>query len=242
MGRDSSIQWTDHTFNGWIGCTKVSPGCDNCYAETLMDKRFHHVEWGVGKPRRRTAPANWHQPLKWNREAAELGTRFRVFSNSLSDVFDTEVPDAWRVDLFDLIERTPNLDWLVLTKRPHVAGLWGRFPSNVRLGTTIENQEVCDHRIELLLLACERSSVPNFLSLEPLLGPVDLAPWADLLDWVIVGGESGHAHRMMRSTWAREVRDVCQAAGVPFFMKQMSAEHPEDYMIPGDLMIREVPQ
>lgn len=143
--KDSAIQWTDHTFNPWEGCTKVAPECKNCYAETLVDKRFGRAKWGKGQPRRRTSAAYWKQPLTWNRAAAEemannmeLGPsisgpahRPRVFCLSLGDWLDEEVPIEWLADLLALIRATPNLDWQLLTKRPqnwrvrmeHVVGL-----------------------------------------------------------------------------------------------------------------------
>lgn len=119
MAENSAIEWTDHTFNPWIGCTKVSPGCDHCYAEARMDTRLHRVNWGAGQPRRLTK--TWGDPVRWNKahEAffAKHGRRQRVFCASLADVFDNEVPENWRIDLFALIEQTPQLDWLLLTKR-----------------------------------------------------------------------------------------------------------------------------
>lgn len=121
MAENSAIEWCDHTFNPWIGCTKVGPGCDHCYAEHLMDTRYGRVQWGAGNPRSRTSAANWTLPEKWNRDAAAFmaarGRRQRVFCASLADVFDNEVINDWRVDLFRLIAATPNLDWLLLTKR-----------------------------------------------------------------------------------------------------------------------------
>src|SRR5438132_7048312 len=117
MGANTKIPWAHHTFNGWIGCTAVAPECEHCYAEA-MSKFRGWAQWGVGKPRMRTSEENWKKPLRWNREADALGIRYRVFSSSLSDVFDTEVPAEWRNDLFELIRKTPNLDWLLLTKRP----------------------------------------------------------------------------------------------------------------------------
>ncbi|MCO6445011.1 MAG: phage Gp37/Gp68 family protein, partial [Anaerolineae bacterium] len=124
MSGESKIEWTDSTFNPWIGCTKVSPGCDHCYAEA-WDRRFaesgHAMHWGTGKARRRTSESNWRQPVRWNAAhdafLAEHGRRRRVFCASLADVFDNEVPPEWRVDLFDLIRRCENLDFLLLTKR-----------------------------------------------------------------------------------------------------------------------------
>lgn len=125
--KDTNIEWCDHTFNPWIGCTKVSPGCANCFAETLMDTRYGRVKWGKGQPRSRTAVANWNQVRKWNRiEDAKMvsheefvsSRRPRVFCASLADWLDDEVPIEWFIDLLDLIRTTPNLDWLLLTKRP----------------------------------------------------------------------------------------------------------------------------
>lgn len=105
----SKIEWTDHTFNPWIGCSKISLACENCYAQVQQDQRFARVKWGPGEARSRTSPGNWRKPLKWNREAEAAGTRPFVFCASLSDVFDNEVDPAWRLDLFELIEQTPKL-------------------------------------------------------------------------------------------------------------------------------------
>ena len=116
MAENTKIEWADHTFNPWTGCTKVGPGCDHCYAEGWA-KRSGQVQWGHGAARRRTSEANWKQPMRWNAEAERIGVRYRVFCASLADVFDNEVPAEWRADLFDLIAKTPNLDWLLVTKR-----------------------------------------------------------------------------------------------------------------------------
>ena len=117
MAENSKIGWCDHTFNGWIGCTKVDPGCDHCYAEA-RDKRFSKgIHWGPGALRHRTSAANWKKPLQWNWAAKTQGIRYKVFCASLSDVFDNEVDPEWRSDLFELIRKTPHLDWLLLTKR-----------------------------------------------------------------------------------------------------------------------------
>jgi len=210
MAENSKIEWCDHTFNPWEGCTKVSPGCANCYAEA-RNARFSGgmaTLWGKGKPRRRTSAANWRQPLKWNR--AEEGVmvshaefvanrRPRVFCASLADWLDDEVPVEWLADLLDLIRRTPNLDWLLLTKRPEnwdrrvyevrIAAMkgdtarddaiyaftdsWmiGSAPGNVWIGTSVEDQQRADERIPHLLRIPARV---RFLSCEPLLGPVKL--------------------------------------------------------------------
>lgn len=199
MGENSKIEWCDATFNPWIGCTKVSAACDHCYAEPMATNRLG-VAWGPGAPRRRTAASTWKQPLAWNRKAAKEGRRMRVFCASLADVFDAEVPDDWRDDLFALIAATPHLDWLLLTKRTKVmrdyvaalpkrrdtmdchAGLdWCDWPlPNVWLGTTVENQAMANLRVPLLL---DTPAVRRFLSMEPLLGPVDLTGLALPSSW-----------------------------------------------------------
>lgn len=175
MGENSGIEWTTHTFNPWVGCTKVSPACDHCYAEA-WDKRFGGTRWGPHAPRKRTK--TWGNPVRWNRKAAESGDRPRVFCASLADVFDNHksILPEWRRDLWRLIRETPSLDWLLLTKRPQniarlLPGDWGDGYPNVWLGTTAENQTEADRRIPHLLAAPARV---RFLSMEPLLGPVDL--------------------------------------------------------------------
>jgi len=117
MGETSGIAWTDATWNPWIGCTKISPACANCYAERERAVKALGVEWGKGKPRHRTSADNWREPFRWDRKCAKEGRRMRVFCASLADVFDEEVPDAWRDEVFATMALTPNLDWLVLTKR-----------------------------------------------------------------------------------------------------------------------------
>lgn len=183
MGENSKIEWTTHTFNPWIGCQKVGPGCDHCYAEDMMDKRYGRVQWGPHGSRVRTADANWKKPLAWNRAAAAAGERHRVFCASLADWADTHksISHTWREDLGDLIEATPNLDWLLLTKRignaDEVLGEMFTFqvPSNVWIGITVVNQAEADRDIpKLLALAMRRKISRTFLSIEPLLGVVDL--------------------------------------------------------------------
>jgi Protein of unknown function (DUF5131) len=155
MGDTTKIEWTDSTFNPWIGCQKVSPGCDHCYAEAMMDHRYGRVQWGPHGERQRTSTANWRKPLRWNREGEqferEYGHRHRVFCASLADVFDNQVNPQWRIDLFKLIKQTPALDWLLLTKRPQnirnmLPGDWDAGWPNVWLGTTCESQEYYDQR------------------------------------------------------------------------------------------------
>lgn len=186
MSENTKIEWCDHTFNPWEGCQKVSPGCDNCYAEA-RNTRFGGgtaINWGPGAPRRRTSAANWALPKRWNAQAdafmAQHGHRQRVFCASLADVFDNSVPVQWRRDLFDLIAATPNLDWLLLTKRiGNARSLYSEayldsaraWPDNVWIGATIVNQAEADRDIPKLLAVPTRV---RFLSMEPLLGPVDL--------------------------------------------------------------------
>jgi protein gp37 len=188
MTQNTKIEWADHTFNPWWGCTKISPACDNCYAAAL-DKRTGGDHWGANQPRKRTSAKNWLEPVKWNKQAdaffAEHGRRQRVFCASMADVFDNAVDPQWRADLFALIAATPNLDWLILTKRIGNAtnmvakGQW--FPShwpNVWLGATICNQEEADRDIPKLLAV---PAAKRFLSIEPMLGPVNLSAHNDWL-------------------------------------------------------------
>lgn len=233
MAENSKIEWTHHTFNPWIGCTRVSPACDHCYAETWAN-RYGTVEWGTGKPRKLTSESNWQQPIKWNRQAELTGERKRVFCASLADVFDNEVDPAWRIRLFALIEKTPHLDWLLLTKRIGNARKmlpldWGGPACpNVWLGISVVTQQEADRDIPKLI---ELEPHVSFLSMEPLLEPVDLhMPWIKEangtitkisgIDWVIIGGESGNDARPMKPEWARSLRDQCIEAGVPFHFKQ----------------------
>ena len=226
--KNSRIEWTTHTFNPWWGCTKVSDGCDNCYAAN-MAHRWGHDVWGHDAQRRAMSEAHWAQPLAWNTEAKAEGVRSRVFCASMADVFESRSDlVVHRQRLLNLIADTPNLDWLLLTKRPHsikkLAPQGYRYPANVWLGTTVENQESAYKRVKYLLEFTKPAV--RFLSCEPLLGPVNirryLEPGANgvRIDWVIVGGESEHGARPMNPEWAESLRDQCQAAGVPFLFKQ----------------------
>ena len=224
MGDTTKIEWADSTFNPWIGCTNVSPACDNCYAEALMDKRMGRVEWGPGKPRALTGKSNWAKPRKWQREAEQAGTRPFVFCSSLADVFDNEVDPAWRDRLFGLIRETPNLVWLLLTKRiPNVDRMVseaGGLPRNVAIGATMANQAEYDRdswRLERVRI--DWAPVFTFGSFEPLLGPVRLDGGAP--DWIIVGGESGPNARPMDLQWARDLQTDAEAFGRVFNFKQV---------------------
>lgn len=303
---DTSIEWTDYTFNPWIGCQKVSSGCANCYAEKDTYSRVSKSRglplWGPKAERHRTSEANWRKPLAWNRAAKEDREAYeyhcadvthgpyvrpKVFCASLADVFEDHPSLAeWRSDLWRLIETCTELDWLLLTKRPeNVLGMvpkpwiegriWGypvpfhfpaKWPGHVFVGTSVEDQKAADECIPHLL------KVPapvRFLSMEPLLGPVNLDPptcptcgghdagtagdgtpccrehgdemafgaWLDPcadakqrgINWVIVGGESGHGARPMHPDWVRSIRDQCVDAGVPFFFKQWGEWLPMDH-------------
>lgn len=174
---NTKIEWCHATFNPWIGCAKVSPACDNCYAERSTAANALHVVWGPNQPRHRTSASNWAQPVKWNATAARLDVRYRVFCASLADVFDNQAPDEWRRDLAALILATPHLDWLLLTKRignadKMLAAMFpGGIPENVWVGATITSQSEADRDIPKLLAL---PAAVRFLSMEPLLGPVDL--------------------------------------------------------------------
>ncbi|GMV26911.1 MAG: hypothetical protein AMXMBFR58_29420 [Phycisphaerae bacterium] len=288
MATNSNIEWTNHTFNAWWGCTKVHDGCKNCYAEA-WDRRWGGEHWGP-RASRRMILGEWSKPHKWNAEAALNGVPARVFASSMCDVFEdftgpivnqqdqrlwiegsptvkrslitvqdngNPVNLAWlRSKLWTVIRETPNLRWLLLTKRPEnirrmVPATWlepGRWPANVWTGTSPVNQETADKCIPELL------KVPgsHFLSVEPMLGPVNLAdlwlpsedsecpagdPGCDAsegerhdscepagLHWVICGGESGADARAFDVAWALSLRDQCKAAGVPFFLKQLGAK------------------
>lgn len=247
MAENSKIEWTDHTFNPWIGCTKVSPACDGCYAENLMANRYGRVQWGAGEDRQRTSVGNWRKPISWDKAAKASGTRPRVFCASLADVFDNEVDQAWRADLFDLIEATPNLVWLLLTKRiGNVRKMVNQargnpvVPRNVAIGATIANQEEYDRdRMKLAEVREECGPLFTFGSFEPLLSRIILDRNAP--DLIITGGETDQGPHKARDTSAddfRYLRDQSRELGLCFFMKQMTRKEP----IPDDLLVRQWPE
>lgn len=243
MGERTGISWTTSSWNPWIGCTEVSPGCLNCYAREL-DKRHRYggaTHWGAGVPRYRTK--SWHLPVTWNKKAAAIGERWTVFP-SLCDPFDNEVPEQWRSDLFLLITRTPHLTWLLLTKRvgnvdSMIADVGWR--DNLWIGASIVNQEEADRDIPKLLAV---PAAKRFVSYEPALGPALFGYYLSRtnmpglrlmpgfrdplpgLDWVIVGGESdqgGKKARPFNIEWARSTIAQCKAAGVACFVKQLGS-------------------
>lgn len=265
MSERTQIEWADHTWSPWRGCAKVSPGCANCYAETLS-KRNPKVlgSWGKGAPR--VLAKNWGDPMRWQKRTAMDMPRPRVFP-SLCDWLDEEVSPAWLAEFLALINLTPRLDWLLLTKRPEnwreridaaalastsfhqrwlVEWLGGTPPPNVWVGVSVEDQIRADERIPLLL---EIPAALRWLSVEPMLGPVDLChveteegssldsltgdwgvegrghtgPKPERVDWVVIGGESGRKSRWCDVKWVRSVISECQLAGVPVFVKQLGS-------------------
>jgi protein gp37 len=242
MGRETKIAWCSASWNSWRGCAKVSPGCANCYAEA-MAKRNPSVLgiWGDGGTRVIASEKSWREPLKWNEEAKRSGDRISVFCGSMMDVFEERAElDAPRHRLFELIRATPNLDWLLLTKRPQVMWEWcyraARVEPNVWLGVTVEDQYAADHRIPLL--APLSNAKVRFLSVEPMLGPIQLGllgtcakSWGlgytlvrDHINWVIVGCESGPHRRPMNTEWILSIIAQCNEAEVPLFIKQLPME------------------
>jgi protein gp37 len=238
MGANSGIEWTHHTFNPWRGCTRVSPGCQHCYAEQMSGRNPAVLGvWGPRGARAIAAESYWRQPLRWNAEAEQAGERRRVFCASLADVFEgyDTMPErsrpyvgAARQRLWNLISETEHLDWLLLTKRPE--NMRRMLPAdfradpwpNVWLGASAENQEWFDKRINALLGTPARA---HFLSVEPMLGPIDIRGYRP--SWVICGGESGPQARLMQLEWARSLRDQCLGAGIPFFFKQWGEYVPQ---------------
>jgi protein gp37 len=225
MGETTAIAWTDHTFNLVWGCQKVSPGCEHCYAESYA-KRYGLNLWGPYSKRKTLSDKYWGEPLKWDRKAQAQGVRRRVFCGSMCDVFEDHPTTAdARAHLFSLIRKTPNLDWLLLTKRAEriaecLPDDWGPGYRNVWLGVTIENND-CRKRADYL------RAIPatiRFISYEPALGPLEM----DLrgIDWLIYGGESGPKYREDNPDWAHSIRAQCEANSTAFFFKQRAGLRP----------------
>jgi len=282
MGERTNIEWADDTWNPWHGCAKVSPGCSRCYAETLVMNRMGGGPYRKGIPRVRHAEATFNAPLKWNKKPwvcdvcgkanapflvepaqCECGVvammhRRRVFSLSLGDWLDEEVPIEWLADMLEIVRRCPDLDFLLLTKRPEnffprviqactltIGGELERWyeqwerntpPPNVWIGASVEDQQRADERIPELL---KIPAAVRFLSAEPLLGPIDLKlrvqdfkPGAfariEGIHWVIFGGESGPGARPCNIEWIQDGLRQCQAAGVAAFAKQLGSEPRSD--------------
>jgi len=245
VGARSKIEWTDSTFNPWVGCTKISrtrrapSACDFCYAEKWA-KRSGQVEWG-NHPRRRTSKSYWRSPLKWNVQAksfqSEHGRRQRVFCASLADVFDNQVDPEWRADLFSLIRSCDQLDWQLLTKRPQniskmIPSDWDRGYPNVWLGTTAEDASAYEQRVSHLL---EIPAAVRFVSYEPAMGPLrQLDIDGRYPNWLIIGGESGVRFDRVRLTnpqWARDAIAECLRLGIAPFLKQWGTYKNNPYVV-----------
>jgi protein gp37 len=233
MSTETLIAWTDHTFNPWMGCTRVSEGCRNCYAATLTKNRMGLELWGP-KAERQVTKSPWQNVMKWNRDAPlnpgvlGLGMPDLTFCASLCDVFeDHPTANAMRPRVWDVIRASQNMHFQVLTKRPeriadNLPRDWGNGWDNVWLGTSIEDMRVAgraDHLRDI-------PAAVRFISYEPALGPLD-----DLdlrgIDWVIYGGESGPGYRPEDKNWARVMHRKCADAGAAFFHKQSAGYRTE---------------
>jgi protein gp37 len=259
--KEGGISWCDFTFNPWWGCEKVSAGCHNCYAEKWA-RRCGYDCFGLNKNIRAFGRAYWKKPILWDVKAKALGITYRVFCGSMCDIFQERLGvDIERTDLWRAIESTPNLIWLLLTKRPEnilhfVPSRWlESWPGNAWTGTTIEQQKY-EHRIIHLL----RTPGKHFVSMEPLLGPLSLhlgigskgtvaqrtiEGFFPPVDWVIVGAESGPGARPMEIEWARSIVEQCKGAGVPVHVKQIHidgklSKNMDEW--PEDLRVREFPE
>jgi protein gp37 len=244
MSAVTGIEWTDATVNFWWGCTKVGPGCDHCYAETWSE-RFGGGIWGVGAPRRKIKSAvklihRLDNDYAWWSADYHIGQihatpRRRVFIQSMSDLFDTEVPIEWFDEAWGRIEVCDRIEIQIVTKRVTVVekrlAAIGRtaWPKHAGLMISVVDQTEADRDIPRLLALKKRLGIPWVgLSIEPLLGSIVLRDeWLALLDWVIVGGESGKGARPMHPNWARSLRDQCAASGTPFFFKQWGEWGPD---------------
>lgn len=280
MALNTNIEWCDASWDAWRGCTEVSPGCANCYARELSYRNpAVFGSWGKGKPRVKSK--GWHQPILWDRKAAQAGEPLWVFP-SKCDWLDEEVPAEWLGQFLDLINATPHLRWLLLSKRPGawidrmvLAGRWaheegkigagsvgdmiegwiqGQPPANVWVGTSVEDQQRTSRLPQVLAIP----AALRFLSVEPLLGPVDLSEWilGRKIGWVIVGGESGRLARTCQVDWIHSIVCQCSLAHVPAFVKQLGAQsyegktfmglvHPkggEPSEWPSDLRVRQFPE
>ncbi len=217
----TGIEWTDATWNPVTGCTKVSPGCAHCYAEAITLRFKRGGPFLPGKATIQRHPERLNDPGRWR-------TPKKVFVNSMSDLFHEEVPFEFVKQVFDSMKRYDWHTYQVLTKRPERMLEYvnwtdrEEWPDSVWVGVSVENQYWAEHRIPLL------KRVPakvHFLSVEPLLKPVNLKPYLDDIEWVIVGGESGPRARPIDPDWVRQVRDDCLEARVPFFFKQWGGRY-----------------
>ena len=222
MAEQSAISWTDATFNPWIGCTRISPGCDHCYAARDNERRKWVSAWDAERRRTKT----WGDPLRWNRQAATTGYRPRVFCASLADVFDNRVDPAWREDLWTLLRQTPLLRWMILTKR--IGNVAKMVPTDwpfahVGLMATMVNQDEFNRDWPKLAAA---QAPWRGISMEPLLSAINIGDARP--DWIITGGESGPHHRLTEPNWVRSLRDQAAANGIAFHHKQWGGARPKE--------------
>ena len=206
MGEHSAIQWTDNTWNPWMGCKKVSPGCKFCYSYRQQ------TAWGMDPTEIRRSKTKFYEPLKWRKPV-------KVFTCSWSDFF-IEQADAWRDEAWEVIRKTPHLTYQILTKRPQnikdrLPDNWGSGWPNVWLGVSVENEDYL-WRVDALRTVF---AVVRFISYEPALGQVDFTPYIRVIQWIISGGES-KSPRSANLEWFRGVRDLCIQYGVAYFHKQ----------------------
>ena len=242
MGNTTKIAWTDATLSPWIGCAQCSPGCYNCYAKTISDRFYKDVTWGSDANKWRPVGTFFARTMALERKAIRLGRPLFVFPSMCDPFYAQGLWDA--EEWIETAVRTPHLIWLLLTKRPELIPDIS-WPRNVWLGVTAENQEYADKRIPELL---KKRCAVRFVSVEPMLGPVDLTSWfhrtvqtltnfgtmqskvlTHEIDWVICGGETGRKARMMDPFWAFSLRDQCKAAGVPFWFKQWGSNFGRAY-------------
>ena len=270
MGKNSAIGWCNHTFNIVWGCTKIAPGCANCYAER-ESTRFGWDVWGPDKERRVLSDKYWREPLRWNTAAEVVGKKALVFCGSMCDwLEDHPTVNEQRARLWPLIKETPWLTWLLLTKRienfepmiinrsiDNAAAIgWKNLPRNIMLGISAGVQEIYDKKWPILQGLSAGMDIPTFVSLEPLLEPINLDicynfySQALLPDWIIVGGESGPKARPMKEEWVIDI--IKQAGNTPVFVKQMGdhwhkrfkqlAWPPDKNFLPDTVRVQKFPQ
>jgi protein gp37 len=225
MGKVTKIEWCHHTFNPWWGCTQVSPLCDHCYAMSLDARWFKRMHWGPRAPRRYFADSYWGQPLRWDRLAAVHARRHRVFCASMADVFDKAADPLVRDRLWQLIRGTPNLDWLLLTKRignaqKMLPADWANGYPNVWLVVSVDQTALERDAPRLLSIPASVHGI----SIQPQLAPVRLGEFAPLLQWVIVGGESGAGSRPFHLEWARHLIAECASVATPIFVQRLGGK------------------
>jgi len=248
----TGISWTNKTYNPWIGCTKVSPGCAHCYAEKISKRLGKKTDpkrniWGKNAarlPKKETSkdPSKW-QPYAWNRKAKKDGKRMKVFCLSMGDFFeDRKTPNNLRPKMWRVIRDTSYLDWQLLTKRPENISVmlpddWGDGYANVWLGCSIENNDFVGRAEELI----KYPAVVHFISYEPALGPLDHLDLTDI-EWLIYGGESGRDFRKDDKRWAPDMWKRCRKAGVAFFYKQDAAFRNGTIKRSGPFVVQQFPQ